>query len=188
MPLFLQYYSIGYDPNDSNKQIPFTYIYTENTQTATGSILYIRSPGYPKLQVTPSSDQTSCLITFPQDTTGSIDLLDMGYTNSQNSTCPVRISVLDEYRCAELGSQIYPGFDLMPSINQMNLSFYDLPLIIQTGTYVSHMKLWLEVSGKLLILFSPYFYYFVYYSHINHLFKHNYLAAYHIYRFSLQCR
>ena len=161
MPLFLQYYSTGYDPNDSSKQINFTHIYTGNAQTATGSILYTMSIDYPQLQATSTSDQTSCVITFPKHTTGSISILDMGYTNSQYSTCPVRIAVLEEYRCAGSGTQIYPGFDLKPSTNQMDLPFYDVPLTIQTGTYLSHMKLWLEVSGK-LILFLPYFYYFVY--------------------------
>ena len=141
MPLFFQYFPTGYDPNDSNKQIPFTHVYTGSTQTATGSILYIMSVDYLQLRVTPSNDETRCVITFPQHTIGSISFLDMSYTNSQYSTCPVRIAVLEEYRCAELGSQIYPGFDLKPSINQMDLPFYDVPLIIQTGTYVSQMKL-----------------------------------------------
>ena len=143
----LQYYSIGFDPNDSKKQIPFTHVHTGNTQTAIGSLLYIMSVDYPQLQAAPSSDQTRCVITFPQHTIGSISILDMGYTNSQYSTCPVRIAVLEEYRCAELRSHIYPGFDLKPSTNQMDLPYYDVPLTIQTDTYVSYIKLWLKVSG-----------------------------------------
>ena len=44
----------------------------------------------------------------------------------------------------------------------MDLPYYDVALTIQTDTYVSHMKLWLEVSGKQLISFLTYFYYSVY--------------------------
>ena len=148
MPLFLQFLSTGYDPNDSSKQINFTHVYTGNTQTATGSVLYIMSLDYPQPRATPPSDQTRCVITFPKQTIGSISILDMGYTNSQYSTCPLRIAALEEYRCAGPGTQIYPGFDLKPSTNQMDLNFYDVPLTIQTGTYVSQMKLWLEISGN----------------------------------------
>ena len=185
----LHYYSTGYDPNDSSKQILFTHVHTGNTQTATASLLYIMSVDYPQPQVTSSSDQTRCVITFPQHTIGSISILDMGYTNSQYSTCPVRIAVLEEYRCAQLGTHIYLGFDLKPSINQIDLPFYDVPLTIQTGTYVSHMKLWLEVSGKLLILFLPYFYYFVKFeTNKSSLETKSILAAYHIYHFNFQCR
>ena len=129
------------------------------------------SVDYPQLQTAPSSDQTNCVITFPQHITGSISILDMGYTNSQNSACPVRIAVLEEYRCAELGTHRYPGFELKPPIDQMDIPFYDVHLTIQIDTYVSHMKLWMEVSGILLILYLPYFYLFVYQRKINHLLK-----------------
>ena len=91
---------------DSNKQIPFIHVNSGNTKTATGSILYIMSPDYPELQTAPSSDQTSCVITFPQHTAGSISFLDIGYISSQYSTCPVRIALLDEYRCAVRNTDI----------------------------------------------------------------------------------
>ena len=95
----LQYYSIGFDPNDSKKQIPFTHVHTGNTQTAIGSLLYIMSVDYPQLQAAPSSDQTRCVITFPQHTIGSISILDMGihkqsifYLSSKDS-CTRRIQM-----------------------------------------------------------------------------------------------
>ena len=128
-----------------------------NTETATGSILYIMSVDYPQQQVVPSNGETTCVITLPKYATGSIHILDMGYNFTQESTCPVRLTVREEYRCAEFGTQS-PGFILKPLAHQMDLNFYDVQLTIKTDAYVNQMKLWLEVSGKLLLLF----YYSVY--------------------------
>ena len=106
---------------------------------------------YPQLQVAPSDGETTCIITLPKHSTGSIAIMDVGYTFTQQSTCPMRIAVREEYRCPELGTQIYPGFHLRPLANQENINFYDVELKVTTNTYVNQLKLWLEVSGKLNI-------------------------------------
>ena len=116
-------------------------------------MLYIMSVDYPQQQIVPSNGETTCIITLPKYSIGSISFLDMSYTFTQESTCPVRIAVREEYRCAELGTQMSPGFLLKPLANQMDYDFYDVQLTIKTDAYVNQMKLWLEVSGKLLLLF-----------------------------------
>ena len=105
------------------------------------------SVDYPQLQVTPSNGESICVITLPKYSTGSLKFLDVGYTFTQESPCPVRISVLEEYRCAELGTTIYPGIILKPSAIQEDLNFYDVHLTVKTDAFVNQVKLWLEVSG-----------------------------------------
>ena len=105
------------------------------------------SVDYPQLQVTPSNGESICVITLPKHSTGSLKFLDLGYTFTQESTCPVRITIREEYRCAELGTQIYPGFSLKPSTVQEDLNFYDVHLTVKTNAFVNQLKLWLEVSG-----------------------------------------
>ena len=102
---------------------------------------------YPQLQVTPSDGESTCVITLPKYSTGSLKFLDVGYTFTQESPCPVRITVCEESRCAELGTQIYPDIILKPSAIQEDLNFYDVHLMVKIDTFVNQVKLWLEVSG-----------------------------------------
>ena len=139
------------------------------------------SVDYPQLQVVPSNGETTCIIMLPKHSTGSIVILDVGYNFTQESTCPVRIAVREEYRCPESGTQIYPGFDLKPLANQEDINFYDVELKVTTNTHSNQLKLWLEVAGKLICLF----YYSVHWKKYAVLTET--ISVYHLRSYSLQC-
>ena len=105
------------------------------------------SVDYPHMQAAPSNGEATCIITLPKDSTGSLNFLDMSYTFTQESPCPVRITVREESRCAELGTHKYPGFILIPSADKEDRNYYDVHLTVKTDPLVNQVKLWLEVSG-----------------------------------------
>ena len=109
-------------------------------------MLYIMSVDCPRLLL--SGPESLCVISLPMNTYGSIKFLDMAYTSSEESPCPIRVDIPGHFRCADSKTEEYPGLSLSPEDHQLNLPYYDVHLTITKNRHVNNMRLWLEVSGE----------------------------------------
>ena len=98
---------------------------------------------YPTSHNVAFNQQTFCTISLEEHTTASISILDVGYSSTQDSMCPVRIDIPEQYRCPKPNEQPYPGFTLTAAGYQQGLPFYDVLLTVTPDAYVSAIKLWL---------------------------------------------